>query len=567
MGLTSALGIGRTALLAYQAALQVAGQNIANVATPGYTRTSADLSAVPGPGLKTGQVGNGVRITSIRRNISESLQARLRSAVSDKSSAGAERDALNRIEGIFDPLGETNLGTLISAFFSAVGDLQNNPDNIATRGIVINSAVALAQRVRDVRTQLVDLRDDLNAEIKNAVDRADQLASQIADLNGQITIAEAGTGSTAAALRDQRDQVLNELSELFSVTVREQPSGAVNVYIGNEAVVQFSQSFGLQAAEETDANGLTSMVVRFKINNGPVTTTSGIVEGLITSRDLHSQAQFDALDKLASALINEVNKIHSGGQGLSGFSDLVGVTNVFDSAVPLNTSDNGLNFLPQTGSFFIDVKDSTGTVVRTQINIDLDGIGADTTLDSLAADITANVANLTATVLAGGQLELKAADGFTFTFSDDTSGALAALGVNTLFTGTDSLDIAVNPLIADTPAFLAAARSDFTGDGSNATALLELADTAVASLGGASLNEAYTAAMAGIAVSASAAASADEASNVIFESLTVQRESISGVNLDEEAVALVSFQRAYEGTARYMRVVDEMLQTLLSLVR
>ena len=83
MGLTSALSIGRTALTAYQAALQVAGQNMANVATPGYTRTSANLSALPGAGLKTGQLGNGVRVTSIRRNISESLQARLRSAVSD----------------------------------------------------------------------------------------------------------------------------------------------------------------------------------------------------------------------------------------------------------------------------------------------------------------------------------------------------------------------------------------------------------------------------------------------------------------------------------------------------
>src|SRR6185295_6781225 len=110
MGLSAALGIGQTALAAYQAALQVVGQNIANAATPGYTRTSADLIAVPGVGLRGGQLGNGVFLSGVRRNISESLQARLRFASSDVQSADAQRSGLDRIEGIFDPLGDSNLG-------------------------------------------------------------------------------------------------------------------------------------------------------------------------------------------------------------------------------------------------------------------------------------------------------------------------------------------------------------------------------------------------------------------------------------------------------------------------
>ena len=114
---------------------------------------------------------------------------------------------------------------------------------------------------------------------------------------------------------------------------------------------------------------------------------------------------------------------------------------------------------------------------------------------------------------------------------------------------------------------MAAGQSDFAGDGSNATALSGVQDLAVATLGGVSLNEYYNASMANVAVSSSAANSADEAARIIFDSLTVQRESISGVNLDEEAVAMITFQRAYEGAARYMRVVDEMMQTLLTLVR
>jgi len=579
MGLTSALSIGRTALAAYQAALQVAGQNIANVATPGYTRTSADLSAISGPGLRVGQLGNGVQITGIRRNISEALQTRLRTAVSDLGSSAAEKSTMGRLESVLDPLGTSNLGSLLSEFFGAIGDLQNTPENTATRGIVINTAMTLVGRIRDMRGDLtrgivintamtlvgrirdmrgdlIAIRADLNTEIVNAVDRADELATAIASLNQQVTLAEAGSGGPASSLRDRRDQLLSELSELFNTTVREQPTGAVNVYIGNEALVQFGESFGINA------------VPRFKINNGPVEPTSGIVEGLITSRDVHNQSQFSRLDSLAAGLINEVNKVHSGGKGLVGYDTLTGLTGVLDSTVALSMADNGLAFVPQTGSFFIDLRDNgSGTIVRTQINIDLDGIGPDTTLDSLAADINANVANITATVLASGKLQLTAANGYTFSFGDDTSGALAALGINTFFSGKDSLDIGVNSLITGNNALLAAGTSDLPGDGSNATALVGVQDLAVASLGGVSLNDYYTATMATLAVSASAVNSADQAAQVIFDSLTVQRESISGVNLDEEAVALISFQRAYEGVARYMRVVDDMMQTLLTLVR
>lgn len=568
MGLTSALGIGRTALAAYQAALQITGQNIANIATPGYTRTSARLASVAGPNLGAGQVGQGVRITSIRRSISETLEARLRVAISDQQSARLERDTLSRVEGLFDPLGDSNLGSLMSEFFSAVNDLQNNPDNIASRGIVVNSASTLAERIRSTRTQLIDLRNELNTEIQSVVLQADELATKIAAINTQVALAEAGQSGPAAALRDERGRLLTELSELFDISIREQPNGAVNVYIGNESLVQLGTSFGLQTVTELNANGLASAVVRFKINNGPVIASSGQVEGLITARDVHSQAQFARLDSLASALINEVNKIHSSGQGLQGFSTITGLSFVTDPTLSLTALDNGIDFVPKTGSFFIDVKDtSSGSVVRTQINIDLDGIGTDTTLNSLAADITANVTGVTATVLSNGQLQLTAASGSTFTFSNDTSGTLAALNVNTFFSGKDSRDININPLISGNVAFFAAAQSDFAGDGSNATALSSLQDTAVAILGGVSLNEFYNASMADLAVRSSAANSAVNAANIIAESLTVQRESISGVNLDEEAIALVSFQRAFEGVARYMNVVDEMMQTLLSLVR
>ncbi|MCB9855635.1 MAG: flagellar hook-associated protein FlgK [Phycisphaerales bacterium] len=566
--MSSALSVGRTALEAYQATLQVAGQNIANVGTPGYTRSSARLTAIPGQTFSFGQLGNGVRINAIRRNINEALQARLRTAVSDVAAASVERDALNQIEGVLDPLGDRNLGSLITDFFGSLNDLQNSPDNTATRGIVVNTAQSLIQRIRDTRGQLISFRDQINEEITTSVNRADQVASEIADLNQRIVVAEAGANGQASALRDQRDLLLSELADAFEIQTREQPNGAVNVYIGNESLIQFGESFGLKAVNEVDSDGLAAIVVRLKINNGPVSTGAGRIAGLIKSRDVHNTEQVNRLDQLSAGLIYEINRVHSGGQGLAAFSSITGTNPVDDTTVALNDPLTGLAFPPQTGSFFIDVRDNaSGEVIRTQINVNLDGIGTDTTLDSLAADITANVGNVTATVLSNGRLEISASPGFSFTFADDTSGALASLGINTFFTGEDALTIGVNDLVVDNTDYVAASTTPFVGDGSNATALVELQDKAVATLGGVSLNEHYATTMADLAVASSSASSANDAASVIFDSLSVQRESVSGVNLDEEAVSLITSQRAYEGAARYMNVVNEMLQTLMTLIR
>jgi flagellar hook-associated protein 1 FlgK len=500
--------------------------------------------------------------------VSESLQARLRSSLADQRSATAQQASLNRIEGIHDPLGDTNLGALVAQFFSAVSNLQNNPHNSATRGIVVSAAQATVDRVGGIRSDLLALRDDLNTDIASAVDQADQIATQIAALNTQITTSEAASHSPASALRDQRDQLLSQLSEYFSITVREQPSGAVNVYIGNEALVQFATSAGLKSVQEVGPDGLLTTGVRFKINNGQVQSSAGQVQGMIAARDSHVATQLSRLDGLVTSLIGEVNRLHAGGRGLSGFSDLTGLSSILDPTASLSSALSGNPTEPATGSFFIDVQDTTtGQTVRHQINVDLDGIGSDTTLNSLIADINANVPGVSATLLSDGRLQLASSAGVEFSFADDTSGALASLGLNNFFSGTDSSDFAVNPLVANNPSLLAAARSNLAGDGSNAGAIALMKDRVITSLGGVSFNDYYSNTVAEMAVSAAGAQNAMDASSIVFDSLSVQRESVSGVNLDEEAVSMLSYQRAYQGAAKFMQVIDEMLDVLINLVR
>lgn len=567
MGLTtSALQIGRSALLSYQAALQLVGNNIANAGNSAYTRQSAGLDALPPPLGSRPQIGNGVQLGNVRRNISEALQERLRQGYADRQSADSATSVLTKLEAILNPLGDANLSRLMETFFKSLGDLQNHPEDLAARRIVVANGQQVAQQIRATRGDILASRDEANSEIDAAVGRADQLASQIAQINAQVVAAEAN-GGPATGLRDQRDELLRQLSEIVQITTREQPTGAVNVYIGNEPLVMFSNSRGLKTTLETGADGLLTSVVRFGSNDAPVPIQGGQLEGLIAGRDSYAGVQVQRLDQLATALIQEFNKLHAKGQGLSGFSNVSSTNPALDATAALNAAATGLALTPQTGTFYIDVKDAaTGSVVRTQIHVDLDGVGSDSSLNSLAADINGSVSNVTATVQADGTLKLTATAGFSFTFADDTSNVLASLGINTFFSGSSSIDIDVASAVADSPDRIAAARSGLSGDGSNAGALAGLIEQGLASIGGASLADFHNASVSLVAVGGSAAQNALDASDAILTSLTAQRESISGVNLDEETIKLVSYQRAYEGAARYLTVVDELLQTLLNLV-
>ena len=254
---------------------------------------------------------------------------------------------------------------------------------------------------------------------------------------------------------------------------------------------------------------------------------------------------------------------------MSGFDSVTGATRVTDATAALNDVAAGIGFTPDHGSFQIHVtQKSTGQRVSSQIAVDLDGINAatDTTLTSLTASIDA-VANLSATITADGRLRITAdANDFEISFSDDSSGVLAALGINTFFTGSGAGDIGVNPTVTANPGKVAAATEHVQGDNRAALALANLRNAALDALGGLSLTETWNRHIADFAVRLGQTSEAAEADTLVRESLEAQQQSFSGVNSDEEAVNLLSYQRAYQGSARFLTVVDELFQTLLGLL-
>src|SRR5687768_2573017 len=565
MSLIGALNIGKTALAVQQAAIQTTGNNIANAGNADYSRQTTGITANRDQQIAHGVfVGTGLNLEHISRQVDESLLGRLRASISDQEAADTTQQWLGRVESLFNELSDQDLSTQLSTFFNSWSNLANKPQDVGLRQVVIQGGQTVAQWLRDLRTQLGSLQADVDARLTAQADEANSIAQQVADLNGKIVVSEGGGGGQANGLRDERDALLKKLATLVDIKTIEQPTGVVDVYVHSEPLVLATENRGVTLRKGT-VNGELVTAVTFKANNGDMKLTAGQLGALGEVRGKIGDV-LDQFDALASNLIFELNKLHSSGQGLEGFSSVTATNQVDDSTVALSDTRANLAFKPNHGSFVVHVKNkTTGLATSTLVQVDLDGAGGnDTTLASLRAAID-GVADVSAMDL-GGRLKVDAdSSDVEVSFSQDSSGVLAALGINSFFTGKNASDIAVNEAIKSRPQLLAAAKNGEKGDNQTALAIAALESQAVAALNGASMKESYQASVNGVATQAASARTGAQATRVVKETLEAQRESLSGVSLDEEAINLIRQQRAFQGAARVIAAIDEMMQTLLSI--
>ena len=559
--------IGRSALAAYQAALSVTGQNIANIANPDYTRQSGRLSALYGGSQGNVQYGAGVQIDQLTRHTDAALESRLRLSQASRASSEVIYQTLSLTEASYNELSDQDISSLLSEFFAQFSDLETSPQSSSGRNLTIATADSLINNLQRQRAGLVNQIEDLNDTTESTVEIANDLAAQVASLNEQIVKQEAN-GTSASALRDRRDALLRDLGELMDIQVREQDNGTVNVYIGSEPLLEFNRSRGLIVETELES-GTERAEVRFADTHGSVMISDGKLNGLLTARDTYLQDQIDRLDTLAGGIIYEVNRIQSTGVGLSGYEQLISEYDVLDTTATLNTTAAGLPFPLENGTFIVHMRNSsTGEEITRQIHIDLDGLnGNDTTLASLTADLNA-IPGLTATVTTDNRLQLTAADGQEMWFGEDSSGALAALGVASFFSGQTAEDMAINTGIRGNPSLIASSLTGELNDGDNAGrfAALALNTTTSSLLGNRSIQDYHETLITDLSVETAAALTDSEAAEAVYESLYSQREAISGVNLDEEALNLTKYETAYQGAARYLSVVDSLTDEIMALL-
>ncbi|MFQ5806197.1 MAG: flagellar hook-associated protein FlgK, partial [Phycisphaerae bacterium] len=476
MSLGGAFQIGRSALAAYQAALSITGQNIANLGNPNYARQSGRLATLHG-GPIYGYVrpGAGVQLDRLTRHVDEALEARLRNSLGSRAGAEVIYGALSQTETLYNELTDEDISTQLSEFFAQFSSLETTPQDNSARNLVIASAETLIQSIKRQRAGLVQQISDLNDAAAAAAQRAGNLTAEIATLNERIVSQEADGVTVAGALRDRRDSLLRELGELMDIQVREQENGSINVYVGSEPLVEFDRSRG-PIVETVLEDGLELASVRFEDNHGNVILRDGKLFGLLETRDRYLKDQIERFDTLAAGLIYEVNRIHSTGVGLVGYENLLSEYSVNDPAAVLNSATANLPFPLQNGTFIVHVRDrASGQEITRQIEVDLDGLnGDDTTLNDLAAALS-NVPGLSASVTTDNRLRLEAGNGQELWFSEDSSGALAALGLASFFSGQDARDIAIRNEVKQDPRLIAASLSGALSDGDNAGRVANLA--------------------------------------------------------------------------------------------
>ncbi len=574
--------IGTSALQASQLALQVSGDNIANAATPGYSRQIVDLSPSRPNNMGRYQVGTGVRVNDIRRMVDEQLLSRLRRAVSDESYAGDLANGLSQVESLMNELTGTDLSSELSQFFSAWSERANLTK---TSAIVIQQGEQLAGYMGQMRRDLASLETQGDTQMGALVSRVNSLLGQLEKVNQSVVDSES-MGGVAAGLRDQRDAMLRELSEYMDVTSVEQPNGGVDLFVGSSPIMLNNQAKPLALLKES-VPGATSTRIRIVSGDGEsceqvLEITSGRLGAMLTSRNTAVSETIDKLDKLAANLIFEVNKIHGTGANLSKLKSTVATLALpaGDRAKALNDPANEAMmehpFKPVNGGFDITVfSPINGTTKTTRIEVDLDGLtnagqpgyADDTSLEDLAAAIDA-VDGLTASIDPSGRLTIEADPGLEFAMSQDTSGVVGALGLNAFFVGRDAASIAVASRLVSNPSELSVGRlvNGKLVENGAALAIAGLQGQPVESLGGQSLTQSWLDTVQGLGGIADQAVQRAESASIVRENLDAQVSAISGVSIDEEAINLVGYQRLYQAAARYIQTVDEITQTLISIV-
>lgn len=255
------LSIGGSAVDAYQQALDTVAENVANAATPGYSRETTNLAAVPGPFEEAGvgTIGAGVDVASIARIQSPAAITQLWAAASANAAAGVSADAATQIDNQFSSA-DLSLAGPLGGLFDAFSAWAANPADGAARTAVLQAAGTLSDQWASTDQTLQQLGAGLVQQAQSAVGQINTLAQEIAGYNQSISVAQAHGDPAPNTLLDQRDQAITTLAAQLGVQVVPGASGMVNLYTGNGAALVLGTR-AIPAALDTDAAGTTQLVL------------------------------------------------------------------------------------------------------------------------------------------------------------------------------------------------------------------------------------------------------------------------------------------------------------------
>ncbi len=548
----SVLNTAKLGLQTNQLAIEVVGHNIANVQTEGFSRQEVILEANRPRQVGLAFLGTGVRATNITRDFDQFLFNQILGESSTLGNFDIRNTFFQRLETILNESGGVGLNNALSEFFTAFDDLASNPTNLAARTAVLSTAGTLATVFNRLGTALFQQRLNLDNAVTAEVTEINGMLNEIAELNRSILKIENGNVA-ANDLRDQRDLLIKQLSEKVDVQLIDtNDSNTTLTLSGGTPLVLGTTVFQLSTGANPDNRGFKDILVDDGMG-GTINVTNQILDGelrgFLDMRDVETQGLIDQLDRLAAGLMEQVNGVHLQGIGLDGSSGNL----FFDTLTPTVTiSSQNLGTGTVTA---INASPSTVTVDKFQIqftgpgNFDLFNLTTNQTVATgLAVGGTINIANGLAITTGGAPV---AGDTVDISISEDAAVNMALS--STVLNDLDKI----------------AAGLSGPGDGQNALNISNLQNSLVFSAGAftpgagsSTFDDFFNSMISGLGVGSRSSQTILKQQEGIMLQLNTQRESISGVSLDEEMINLIKFQQAYAASARMVTVIEEMFDVL-----
>jgi flagellar hook-associated protein 1 FlgK len=541
---TNILSIGQSALAAAQVGLSTTGHNIANAATPGYSRQVVIQGSAQAQNFGYGFLGQGTEVSAIQRVYSDYLGIQVQSAQASSSGLGNYYTQIQQINNMLaDP--SSGLSPVLQNFFSGIQDVSSNPTSIPSRQAALSSADTLASSFNSMAGQLGEIAQGVNSQIQSSVSVINTYAHQIAQLNDSISKAQLSTGQPPNDLLDQRDQLVLDLNKEIKATVVKQGDGSYNVFVGNgqPLVVGIATSTLVTVTSPTNPGQID---VAYKAGNGSLiavgssSLVGGNLGGLVEFRTKSLAPAQNALGRLAIGLASTFNAQHQAGFDLNGVAGGA----FFSVPSPVVGANSG-----NTGTAAIGASISDANALTTSdYNLQYDGTNY--TLTRLSDNTVTTFATLPQTV-----------DGVALNLA---SGVPAA-GDNFLIRPTASGASGFGVAITDPAKIAAAGQTGAVGDNSNALLLAALQTANTLGNGTTTFQGAYSQLVSEIGNKTRELGVTSSAASNLLSEATQSQQSQSGVNLDEEATNLLRYQQAYQAAGKVMQIASEMFATLLSI--
>jgi len=617
----SGIEMAKRAIASQSEALQTVGQNLANVNTEGYSRQRVEMKAMDplyDPALNReetpGQIGQGVLTQSVTRVRDDQLEGRIDAMASGEAYWGARDQYVLQLEKAQNEPAELSVRTRMDKFWESWQDLSLHPDAMASRKAVLERGEALMDAIHFKNKSLTNVAVALNDAVGVTVGEANQYIRNIAALNVQIQKVKA-MGDSPNDLMDQRDLLAGKLAALVPITIEnKRDPNEYQIHLNGLHLVQGKVPTLLQAVGDPNNEGYLKVIRPDTKEDW--TITGGKLGSLLELRDKDTRQEIQNLDLMTVHFADLVNEVHSQGYGVNGetgrkfFNEYPSVLNAdgsYDRA--------GKGVLDSTYVFRVSGKNTLDPQQQVGLagTLTLPGKSGDITLDYKPADTVADLVNrinnagaeVSARLDMNGKLQIKAVPSddpanppFVLRHVEDSgqflvgyAGLLGQSGpagaydwhnpqaVSTLAGGGTSFQVAplahpsawigVNEELKADPGKLAAGLGKNgapaeAGDGSAALAIASLRGSQVMIGSAKTFDDYFANSVAEVGLKGETAQVTFQTQQKVMKDLTDLRDSVSGVNIDEEMSNMLKFQHGYQAAARFLSNWNDMLDTIIN---